>query len=809
MRASLKWLNDYVSIVEAPEELADKLTMAGVPVASVQYLGKDIENVVTGKLIEVLPHPDADRLLICKVDIGTEKVTIVTGARNVSSGQVVPVALPGCKLPIDKEIGNAVFRGVASYGMLCSADELGMDNKIVPPELRDGIYILPHDTPVGIDIKGALGLDDTVLEFELTPNRADCFSIIGLAREVAVLTQGSVTKPMLSLRESGTGKAGAMASIVIQEPELCPRFAARILQNVKVGPSPTWLQQRLQASGMRPINNVVDVTNFVMLELGQPMHAYDYHLLSRQSIIIRKANPGEKLTTLDGSKRELTADMLVIADAVQAVGIAGVMGGLATEVTARTQTVLLEAASFQGVSVRRTSRALGLRSEASSRFERGIDTTNISRALDRAAKLLEDMGVCNVCPDMIDNYPGVTLPNQVTFTADQINAYLGTNIPAASMADILRRLEFDVDVQSESIVATVPTWRADVTGPADISEEVARVYGYNNVPVTTPSGAMTRGSQRYLQSIADRVKSVLCGVGFTEMISFSFIHPDTLAKLNMSGDHPLATGIELKNPITEDYPWLRTTLIGGVLDAIARNLSRKNEDLKLFELGAVYLPKTLPLTDLPEEPMMLCGALIGRRQEVAWNQQLNLVDFYDAKGAVEVLLASLGITGYTVQAGEHPALHPGKTAIITKDGRTLAVIGEVHPRTLDSFGLTKKVYLFEIPLDVLAEEARLIGRYQPLPKYPSINRDLALVLPADVPASRVAETILASGGELLAEVRLFDMYTGEQVPFGYRSLAYSIIFRALDRTLTDNEVEKYYNAIVARLEETLSAKLRK
>lgn len=809
MKASLKWLNEYVSVTDKPHELAEKLTMAGIPVAQVHDLGKSIEKVVTGKLLSVVPHPDADRLFICEVDISSEKVTIVTGATNVHAGQIVPVALPGCELPVGKEIGSVVFRGIASHGMLCSADELGIDPKIVAPDLRNGIYILPPTTPVGIDIKIALGLDDKVMEFELTPNRADCFSVIGLAREIAVLTKESLKKPILNVKENGTGKAGALATITIQDPGLCPRFSARILQNVRIGPSPAWLQQCLQAAGMRPINNVVDVTNFVMLEMGQPMHAYDYHLLSRQNIIVRKANNGEKLTTLDGVKRELTSDMLVIADAVQAIGIAGVMGGLATEVTNSTQTVLLEAASFQGASIRRTSRALGLRSEASGRFERGIDTANITRALDRAAKLLEDIGACKVCPGIIDQYPGIVLPSQISFTASQINNYLGTAISQTIMIDILRRLEFELDIQGENIFVTVPSWRADVTTPADISEEIARIHGYDNVPVTTPRGNMTRGSQSYIQSIADRVRSVLCGAGFNETISFSFIHPETLKKLNFTGEDPRSQGIEIKNPITEDFPWLRTTLIGGVLDTVVRNLSRKNEDLRLFELSSVYLPKALPLLDLPEEPLMLCGITMGRRHDIAWNQPQMPVDFYDAKGAVEVVLEHLGIDNYIVEAGEHPALHPGKTAIFKRDEKIIAYVGEVHPKTLAAFDLTKKVFLFEMSLEILSNQARIVGKYEPLPKFPAINRDLAVILPNDIPASRVTELILSSGGNLLTEIRLFDVYTGEQVPSGYRSLAYTIVFRAADRTLTDTEIETHYNNIVVRLEDTLTAKLRK
>lgn len=808
MRASVKWLNDYVSITAEPKVLAEQLTMIGIPVASVENLGEGIENIVTGKILEIIPHPDADRLSVCTVDVGSRKVVIVTGATNVRAGQIVPVALPGCKLPTGKEIADTVFRGVSSEGMLCSAEELGLDNKIIPVELREGIYILLSDTAVGSDIKTVLGLDDTVLEFELTPNRADCFSIIGLAREVAVLTKQTVQKPMINLREEGSVKAGALATVAIQEPQLCSRFAARILQNVKIGPSPIWIQQRLQAAGMRPINNVVDVTNFVMLEMGQPMHAYDYNLLAKHSIIVRKALPGERLTTLDGVKRELTGDMLVIADAVQAVGIAGVMGGLATEVTATTQTVLLEAAAFQGATVRRTSRSLGLRSEASSRFERGVDIADLSTALDRAARLLEEMGACKVCPDSIDNYPGIVLPGQIVFTATQINDYLGTNVVPSVMTDILTRLNFRIQVQGEQIVATVPSWRSDVTGPADISEEIARIYGYDKIPVSTPIGRMSRGSQRYIQSIADRVKDVLCSIGFSEIISFSFIHPDTIDKLNLSSDPVISRGIVLKNPITDEFPWMRTTLIGGVLDSIVRNLSRKNENLKLFELGAVYLPKDLPLNALPDEPMMVCGAMIGRRNPTSWNHEGAQVDFYDAKGSVETVLEQLGIDDYIVQRGDHPSLHPGKTAVFTKDGKQIAIVGEVHPKTLDGFGLHKKIYLFEMSLDILAAYSKLISRYQPLPKFPVINRDLAVVLPSHIPASSVSELILSQGGELLVDVKIFDVYTGEQVAEGYRSLAYSLTFRAPDRTLTDSEVETPLHNIVAALENNLTAKIR-
>jgi len=808
MRASIKWIKDYVDFSQTPEELADMLTMAGVPVEGIEYLGQGIEQVVTGRIVDLSPHSNADKLQVCKMDVGGVLITVVTGATNVSRGDIVPVALVGAKLPTGLEIQAADFRGVQSQGMLCSTEELNMDSKIVPPEAREGIYILPADTPVGVDIRSALGLDDVVLEFELTPNRADCFSIIGLAREVAVLTGGTMRKPMLNLKEQGGEKAAGLAAITIQEPSLCPRFTARVFNNVKIGPSPRWLQQRIQAAGMRPINNVVDVTNFVMLEMGQPMHAYDYNLVSRHSIIVRMANHGERLTTLDGVRRDLTPDMLVIADAVQVVGLAGVMGGLSTEVTPSTKNVLLEAASFHGPSIRRTSRALGLRSEASGRFERGIDTSNIIRAQDRAAELLEGMGACQVHPGVIDAYPIFHLPKQVTFTPAAINAYLGIDLPKDQMVDILKLLEFDVEQKVDKILVTVPTWRGDVTGPSDISEEIARIYGYDNIPSTTPYGRVLRGDQRYIQTLADQTRDVLTGLGFNEIISFSFTHPATFDKLNIPAESELRQAVPVLNPITDEFPLLKTTLLGGVLQTVVNNLAQRNDDLAIYELGAVYQPQSLPITTLPEEPLMLCGALSGKRYGLSWNQSREMMDFYDAKGTVEALLEKLGVSDYEVIPGEYLAMHPGKCALFLKDGELIAAVGEAHPKVLDAYGLSRQVCLFEICMAQIEKHAALIGKYQPLPRFPAITRDLAVVLPESVPAAEATAAIAKSGGELLTDLRLFDVYTGEPVPAGFRSLAFSLVFRAADRTLTDEEVEQYHQQIMAHLEATLSAKLR-
>ncbi|MCE5286747.1 MAG: phenylalanine--tRNA ligase subunit beta [Pelosinus sp.] len=810
MRASIKWLKEYVDFQEEPEVLAEKLTRAGIPVEGITYLGENIENVVTGKIVGIEPHPNADKLRICKLNTGKEELIIVTGAANVREGHIVPVALVGAKLPNGMKIKESKLRGEMSYGMLCSAAELNIDSKLVPPECRNGIYLLPTDTPLGVDIKPVLGLDDVVLEFELTANRADCFSVLGLAREIAVLTGGSVKKNMLNLREAGTEKAGSLASIVIEDQALCPRFAARVLKNIKVGPSPDWMKRYLEAAGMRSINNIVDVTNFVMLEMGQPMHAYDYNLVSKHKLIVRKARQGERLTTLDDVKRELTDEMIVIADEVQAIGIAGVMGGLATEVTDSTQNVLLEAASFHSARIRRTSRALGLRSEASGRFERGVDIVNITKALDRAAKLLEDMGACTVCPGVIDEYPGMVLPQQITFTAAEINAYLGTEISKQEMINILRSLEFELDTtDAEKIMVTVPTWRAgDVSRMADISEEIARIHGYDNISSTMPQGNTLRGRQSYMQTITDKVKDTLAGVGFDEIISYSFTHPATLDKLNIPADSKERSAIEVLNPITDDFPLLRTNLLGGVLETINRNLSRKNEDLKIYEIGRVYLPESLPLKELPEERLLLCGALFGRRQEMSWNTGRETVDFYDAKGAVENILEGLGVSDYQVARGEHHAMHPGKTAVITKGEAVLATIGEVHPKVLSAFDINRKVYVFELDMEVLAKEAQLIGTYQALPKFPAMTRDLALILPDTKDALAVMQAIKSKAGALLSEVRLFDVYTGGQIPEGFKSLAFSLVFRSHERTLTDEEVDAANKKVLAHLEKTFEAKLR-
>lgn len=807
MRVSIDWLKDYVNFNMKPADLADLLTMAGVPVENIVCPGEDIRHVVTGKLTAVYKHPHADRLYVCQVNTGSKILTIVTGATNVRAGQVVPVALPGASLAGGKHITVGEFRGTVSEGMLCSGEELGLDTKVLPPEQRGGIYILPAGTPVGVDVKPILGLDDVILEFELTANRADCFSVIGIAREVAALTGASLQRPILSLKEDGSCKTSTMATVTITDPSLCPRFAARILENVRIAPSPLWLQKYIQAAGMRPINNVVDVTNFVMWEMGQPMHAYDYELLAGHAITVRRAQAGEKLTTLDGVQRSLTEDMIVIADATQAVGLAGVMGGLATEVTAGTKTVLLEAAAFHGPSIRRTSRALGLRSEASARFERGVDVAAVENALDRAAQLLENMGACRVCPGVVDNYPGVALPRQIKLEPERINSFLGTAIPAAQMLTILRRLEFNV-TGTKPYIVTVPSWRSDVEGEADLAEEIGRLYGYDKIPATMPTGVVRQGGESYEQQVYDVIRKTMVAMGLTEVITYSFTNQQEMDKLRIPLDAVTRRSLTLRNPIVDEFQSMRTMLLGGLLTTAARNLARRVEDMKIFEIGAVYWPETLPPRDLPAEPMKMAGIFTGQRQETVWCQSPGKCDFFDAKGVLEQLLSVLGIKDYAVKAGLQPFCHPGKCATLLVQDMDVGWLGEVHPAVTEAFGLTLGTVAFEIALAPLVQAAQLVPCYQPLPRFPAVKRDLALLVPTDVNAAAVTAAIQQAGGSLLTQTSLFDVYTGEQVLAGYRSLAYALTFQAPDRTLTEQEITASLEQIVIHLQNTLSVKLR-
>ena len=642
---------DYVPVdtTKPAQELADVLTQAGIPVEDVISMDPGLKNIFTGKITEITKHPDADKLQVCQVacldDKTGEEITkqIVTAATNVAVGQVVPVAYHKSRLADGTEIKKGKLRGEVSDGMFCSVAELGIPKDMVMPGEGEGIYILPEGTPIGMDIRDAVMLNDTVYEFELTPNRADCFSMIGLSREFAVLTNAQNTEPTVKVNENGTD-VNDMVKIGIDDAELCSRFLARVIGNVKVGPSPLWLQNRLRNGGIRPINNVVDVTNYVMLEYGQPMHAYDYDKVAGHQLTARAAKAGEALKTLDGTDRELTTDMLVIADANGPVGVAGVMGGLDSEVTEATTTIILESAVFKGSSIRRTARALGMRSEASGRFERGVNAEYSPVALDRAAQLLQElMEDITVAKGVVDVYPALAEARTVSFTVAAVNSYLGTDISAERMQEILTTLSFTWTQDGDVITVGVPSWRGDVTVMPDIAEEVARIYGYDFIPNTTPWANLNSGTMSDKKLLTKAIRQTLVTQGLSEIITFSFMHTDSLKKLLIPETDSRYQAVPILNPITEEFPVMRTTLIPSMLDTAARNLAQKNHDLWLFEAGAVYEPKALPITELPVEKYHVSGFMMGKTTDLQWAQPQRDTDFYDVKGVLEAVLKELRI----------------------------------------------------------------------------------------------------------------------------------------------------------------------
>ena len=810
MQVSIKWLHDYIDFNESAEELADKLTMAGIPVENVIRADEGLDKVVTGRIESIVPHPDSDHMVITQMNVGlAENVQIVTGAQNVREGQIVPVAMIGANLPNGMKISKGKLRGVASNGMLCSAQELKLDLTKLPEEQKTGIYILPEDTAIGIPAKEVLGLDDVVLEFELTANRGDCFSVWGLVREVAVLTGNTPKWPEIKVDENEPENTSDMVSVKIEAPELCYRFSSRVLKNVKIGPSPEWMQQRLEGAGIRAINNVVDVTNFVMVELGQPMHAYDYDQVAGHTLIARKAVAGENLHTLDDSSRLAKGEELVIADSEKPAGLAGVMGGLESEVTENTTTVILEAAAFNGPSIRRTSRSCGLHSEASGRFERGVDVTETQRALNRAAQLLQEMGACTVTKGIVDVYPEPKQPVSVYFTAEQINNRLGTDIPAEKMVEILESLCFGVTAEGEGYRVSVPSWRNDVIFMEDLSEEIARIYGFDNIHAGKPQGCMVQGRQSERQEFIDMSRLCLSYMGMSEELSFSFTSPDMLDKMNLPADHELRKAIPIMNPLTDEYPLVRTSLIASVLENAVRNISRKNEDLKLFDIAPVFYPKQLPLTELPTEVVKIAGLMCGRRYPLGWNNDNNAqIDFYDAKGIVEEYLDKITVNRYTVEAGEHYAMHPGKTALFKKGKEVIAAVGELHPKIAENMGITKKCYIFDMDVDVLMKYMSKKITIEQLPKFPGITRDLAMLVDANVTEAEIERVISKNAGNLFKGVTLFDVYTGKQVEEGKKSIAFTMQFQSNERTLTDKEVDEAFQNILAAVQKEFNAELR-
>ena len=810
MQVSIKWLKDYVDIDETAEEIADRLTMAGVPVERVVRADEGLEKVITARIEKITPHPDSDHLLVCQLDIGKEeRIQIVTGASNVREGHIVPAAMVGAVLPDGKKISKGKLRGVPSNGMMCSAGELAINTEGLPDEQIHGIYIMQEDTPVGIPAAEALGLDDVVLEFELTANRADCFSVIGIAREVAALTGKELRFPSITVEETASESSAELVHIGIEANDLCRRFSARVLRNVKIAPSPAWMVERLHGAGIRAINNVVDVTNFVMLEMGQPLHAYDYDAVAGHSLTARRARAGENLHTLDDSSRVAVGDELVIADSEKPAGLAGIMGGLESEITEGTRSVILEAASFHGPTIRRTARRIGLHSESSGRFERGVDETETVRAVTRAAQLLVEMGACTVAKGVVDVYPQHRVPTVLEFSARTVGERIGANIPGDWMASALRSLGFIVEEKGvETYRVAVPSWRGDVTMMEDISEEVARLYGYDNIVSRLPTGAVQQGRTSERQDFVDTMRGTLAALGMTEELSFSFTSEKTLDKLGVPADSLLRQAIPIMNPLTDEYPLIRTTLLTSVLENAARNVARKNMDLRLFDIAPVFFPKALPVTELANEKLMVAGLITGRRSPIAWDTDNAQVDFYDMKGILERFLTAIGVQKYTVERGEHFAMHPGKTAFFKKGRDVIATLGEIHPTVAANFGIAQSVYVFEMEVDTLLRYRKKKNTIASLPKYPASTRDLAILVDADLSTGEIERVIAKKGGKFFRGAMLFDVYMGKQVGSGKKSMAFHLHFQSDDKTLTDEEVDAAFADILAAAQSQLHAELR-
>ncbi|MEW5954479.1 MAG: phenylalanine--tRNA ligase subunit beta [Bacillota bacterium] len=806
MRVSYKWLRDYVDFALSPGDLADRLTLIGLAVEGIIDLGRGIQRVYTGRILSIDPHPNADRLTVCSVTTGgSDPIQIVTGATNVSVGDVVPVAVEGAKLANGLTIKKSKLRGVESRGMMCSGNELGLDPKTMPLDQAHGIMILPAGTPPGQDIMPMLGLDDYILELELTPNRGDCLSMVGVAREVAALLGTALKIPEPACVEMPRSIAGR-ARVDIIDPSLCRRYVAKMMTNIKIGPSPLWLQQRLRAAGVRPISNIVDLTNYVLMELGQPLHAFDYDRLVDGHIIVRRAEAGETIVSLDNAERRLTTDMLVIADPSGPVAVAGVMGGLSTEVTAETTNILLESAWFDPVSIRRTSRDLGLRSESSIRFEKGIDIDGCLRAADRVAQLVQELGIGEIVAGAADNYPLPGTEKTILLRPARVAHVLGQDISRDEEADILERLQFRVQKDKENLMVTVPTHRPDIALEEDLIEEVARMYGYDRIPGALPTGVTTRGARTSHQVFMKRIKEVMVSCGFDEVITYSFISPRVFERIGLPEDSPLRETVNLMNPLSEEQSVMRTLLYPGLLEVLQRNYSRRVADGAIFELGSVFYPRPGEL--LPAEKPCLAAAVTGKAPG-GWAGPGAPLDYFYLKGALEAVLAVLGAPGPSFPPlRDRPGFHPGRTATVEVDGKEVGFIGELHPGVQEQLELPQRVVCCELDLEVLASAAGETVRYSPLPRYPSVERDLAVVVGREVPAGDVLDVLYKAAGPLLKSVELFDVYTGEQVKQGCRSLAFALRFQAEDRTLTDGEVVERLKIITEALATSLGAEMR-
>lgn len=792
MLVPIKWLKDYVDINVDANTFADAMTMSGSKVEAVEEMGKEIVNVLVGKILKVEKHPDADKLVITKIDVGSEVIQIVTGANNIKEGDYIPVAIIGASLPGGVKIKKGKLRGVESNGMLCSAQELGMPLEGLPEELLHGIYILDKEYPLGKDIKEVLGLNDAVIEFEITNNRPDCLSIIGIAREAAATFKEKLKYPEIDVKENNESISSYVA-IEVKNKELCPRFTARAVKNVKIQSSPGWMQDRLLKAGVRPINNIVDITNYVMLEMGQPMHAYDLEKLSGRQIIVRNAVEGEKITTLDEVERTLNEAMLVIADKDRAISIAGIMGSSNSEIDENTKNIVFESAAFEQVNIRLSSKKLGLRTEASGRFEKGVDAELSIKALERACHLVQMLGAGEVVGDKIDLYSIPKQKRKIKINPDRVRSFVGADISNDAMREYLESLEFSVD---SDFYVTVPTFRDDVEREADVIEEIIRIFGYDNIPSTLMDTTFTQGGKSCMQKLIDKAKSNMAAQGLYEIYTYSFVSPGVFNKINLKAESSLRNAIKLINPLGEEQSIMRTTIIPNVMEVIARNYNRKIEAGKFFELSKVYLAEELPLKDIADEREVLTIGMYGD------------VDFFDLKGVVENLMEELNIKNYRILSSNHDSLHPGRTAELIINNKRIGWLGEVHPDVLDNYDIPVIAYVAELNFDEIAYQSNAEIKYKQLPKYPSVSRDIAIVVKEEITAGQIEEIIRNKGGKTIEDVRLFDIYRGNQIEKGYKSMAYAITYRSDEKTLTEEDISKVHNKILNSLANQVGAILR-
>ncbi|MFQ7310280.1 MAG: phenylalanine--tRNA ligase subunit beta [Sellimonas sp.] len=797
MNTSLSWVKAYVPDLDVTEqEYTDAMTLSGTKVEGYEKLDADLDKIVVGQIKKIERHPDADKLVICQVDIGTETIQIVTGAPNVEEGQKVPVVLDGgrvagghdgSKTEGGIEIKKGKLRGVESFGMMCSIEELGSTRDMYPEAPENGIYIFEDDVEVGADAVEVLGLHDAVFEYEITSNRVDCFSVIGIAREAAATFRKEFHPPVVT--ETGNNEdVNDYIKVTVENKDLCPRYCARVVKNIKIGPSPKWMQRRLASVGIRPINNLVDITNYVMEEYGQPMHAYDLDTIAKSEIIVRNAQEGETFVTLDGQERHLDQDVLMICDGEKSIGIAGIMGGENSMITDDVKTMLFEAACFDGTNIRKSSKRVGLRTDASGKFEKGLDPNNAKAAIDRACQLVEEMGAGEVVGGTVDVYSKVKEPVRVAFDPEAINTLLGTDIPKEEMLSYFEKIGLAYDEATGEIIA--PTYRHDIFRMADLAEEVARFYGYDNIPTTLPKGESTTGKLSYKLRIEGVARDIAEFCGFSQGMTYSFESPKVFDKLRLAEDAPERKAIQILNPLGEDYSIMRTISLNGMLTSLATNYNRRNKDVRLYELGNIYLPQSLPLTELPEERMQFTLGMYGEG------------DFFTMKGVVEEFLEKVGMRKketYDPNAGK-PFLHPGRQANIIYDGTVIGYLGEIHPLVAETYGIGGRAYVAVIDMPEIVSRATFDRKYEGIAKFPAVTRDISMVVPKEILAGQIEEMIEQRGGSILESYKLFDLYEGAQIKEGYKSVAYSIVFRAKDRTLEEADVAKAMKKILNGLE---------